>query len=128
MNSFVFLLGEGGNKDHLLCTQQKVSVGDRGVLASLERQKVKATFNFFHLILLGWHRHHMSSVLTLIPSGSSPEVLSESRPMSPEGSSASDSSLVVHRAAKSRVHLLGLSKSRETVTTTSSYNSEHSLH
>lgn len=53
------------------------------------------------------------SSLKLIPSGSSPEVLSTSRPRSPEGSSVSDSSLVAHRAAKSRMHLLGLSKSRD---------------
>ena len=48
-----FLLGEGGNKAHLLCTREKVSLGGLGILVSLGRQKAKETFNFVHLMLLG---------------------------------------------------------------------------
>lgn len=78
------LLGEGGNNDHLLCTQQKVSVGqaDTGIV---REAKVKATFSF-------WDRYHMSSVLKLIPSRGSPDVLrSRSRPTSPKESPVCDS-------------------------------------
>lgn len=90
MNSFVFFffLSGGQRQDHL-CTQQQVSLGGGEILASSGRQKVKQTFN------QASDNTCVCSALKLIPSASSPEVLSRSRLTSlEEGSSVSESFLV----------------------------------
>ncbi|XP_036698917.1 phosphatidylinositol N-acetylglucosaminyltransferase subunit H isoform X1 [Balaenoptera musculus] len=51
--SQVVPLFQGGRRQDHLCIQQKVSLGDGGILASSGRQKVKDTFNFFNLMFSG---------------------------------------------------------------------------
>lgn len=89
---FFFLFVEGGDKDHFLCTQQKVSVGDGGILVSSGRQTVKETFKF----RTRSDTTYVFSAFKLIPSGSSPEVWGAN-----PGSRAWRG-LMCHRAAKSK--------------------------
>lgn len=109
---FFSLFLEGGDKDHFLYTQQKVSVGDGGILVSSGRQTVKVTFKF----RTRTDTTYVFSAFKLIPSGSSPEVWGAN-----PGSRAWKG-LMCHRAAKSKACLL------EQVPATFSYSSKHHPH
>lgn len=69
---------------------------------------------------------YVPSALELIPSGSSPEVLSKSRPTSLD--SVSVSSLVASESSKKRCICLVFQRTRKQVMTTPSYSRKHSLH